>query len=325
MPRRAQSTHRIALIGALALVLPLLAADGPQDTSVATILAEHDRALVRDLAKYVREHDQASDLEQAYQALFQRLIDNDWFTEYEPLARRYLDTSPTGAARPLAQIVATMARAESGDHAQALITFRSLLQGLNDPAQEEFAVNFADALAASATRAGAYAVTRGAYEALLKQFSASPTLRQRVQAELARLDLIDKPLPDVVFKDIDGKPLRLSDLRGKFVLVDFWATWCEPCLAELPQLRAAYDQYRANGFEVIAVSLDESVKPLAEFIRDRKLPWRQVHNATCENDLVALFQIGSIPSNVLIGPDGRALRLDLRGPTLADALAALIK
>lgn len=314
---------------AAALLLPLVAtkADGPTPggSGVDRILDEHDRSLVRDLLAYLAANPRASDREQAVATVFQKAIDHDWFEDYESEAKRYLDAEPDGGSRPLAQIVVTMARARSGRFGEALASYRELIGGLGQPDQEAFAADFAETLARAATSAGEVAISRQVYEALLKQFRDSPTLRQRVGAELARLDLVGKPAPTVRVKDLDGRSLGFDEFRGRYVLVDFWATWCEPCIEEMPNVRAAYEAFRAKGFEIVAVSLDETPQPVVEFARERKLPWRQVHNATCDGDLVAAFGVSSIPATFLIGPDGTIARLDLRGEAIGKALSTLLK
>lgn len=313
----------VTLIAVMFAASPLRGDDPPR--GVSAILAENDRGLLRSLTTYITSNPKAADIEQAYATLFQRVIANDWFLDHEAIARRYLDENADGAVRPLAQIIATMARAQSGQYGEALASFKLLMQGLNDPSQEEFAVNFADALAAAATKAGDYAVTRQVYEVLIKQFGANPALGQRAGAELARLDLIGKAAPAFTAKDLDGKSLRSADLKGKYTLIDFWATWCGPCVTELPNIQSAYEKYHAKGFDVVAVSLDETPQPLVDFVKARKLPWRQVHNATSDADLVAAFRVGSIPASFLVGPDGTVIRLELRGDALEKALESLIK
>jgi peroxiredoxin len=316
----------LAVCGLLLAATALALADGPTGSkrSVVEIQAAHDRALVADLAAYIAQNPKADDLDQAYMSLFETAIQHDWFSDHEASAARYLADRPEGPVRSLAQIVMTMARAQAGNYALALGRFKELMSGLGKTEQEEFAVNFADSLATSATGACEYAVARQVYQTLLERYADSPTLRQKVAGEFARLDKIGKPAPAVVAKDVAGATFRLDSLKGKYVLIDFWATWCAPCVAELPRLRAAYDAYKDRGFEVVGVSLDESKTAVTDFVKARAIPWRQLHNASCDADMVEAFGVGTIPATFLIDPQGTVVRLELRGPALEQALAKLL-
>ncbi|MBX6311820.1 MAG: TlpA family protein disulfide reductase [Isosphaeraceae bacterium] len=302
-------------------------AEPPRGTykSAADVKAAHDRALVRDLEAYIQANPKAEDLEQAYMMLFETVIEHDWFLDTEAAAKTYLARHPEGAVVPLARIVAAMARAQAGQFAEALPIYKELIKGLDQDDQEEFASNFADSLASAAMTAGAYKVAREVYETLLERFKDHRELHDKVRDDLARLDMVGKPAPTLVVKDINGKLFRLSDLKGKYVLVDFWATWCAPCVAELPNMQAAYNKYHAQGLEIVGISLDETKDPLLDFLKARKIPWRQIHNATSGGDAVEAFGVSTIPATFLIGPDGTILRLELRGPALEKALNQLIK
>jgi peroxiredoxin len=318
----------VVLGGLLALsagLVPPVRGDGPAFASVTELQGSHDRALIRDLLAYIAAKPKAEDIDHAYMTVFEKAIEHDWFVENEEPARRYLAEFPEGAVRSLAQIVATMGRAQAGQFEAALKQFEKLMAGLGKPEQEEFAAHFTDSLAQAATTAGAYDVARQVYQMLLERYGESPNLRQKVRDDVRRLEMVGKPAPGVVVKDIKGDALRLNDLRGRYVLLDFWATWCSPCVAELPRVQAAYAKYRDGGFEVVAVSLDETKSAVIDFMRTRNLPWRQVHNASCGGDLVEAFGVGSIPATFLIDPQGTIIRLELRGPSLDQTLAKLIK
>jgi peroxiredoxin/predicted negative regulator of RcsB-dependent stress response len=297
----------------------------PAPASVAEIQAKHDRAFIQELAEYVRKNPRAADRDQAYAALFNKAIEHDWFAETEELGRQYLKSDPDGPVKALAQIVLTMARAQAGQFDLALARYRELMQGLNQNEQEEFAASFSEDLAALAITAGEFTAAREVYTSLLARFSESPNLRQKVQAELKRLDRVGKPAPAFAAEDIKGKPIRLAACRGKYVLIDFWATWCAPCVSELPRLQAAYRTYHDAGFEIIAVSLDENKTAAADFVKVRDLPWPQLHNASSSADLVDAFGVITIPATYLIDPEGTIVRLDLRGKTLDETLRRLLK
>ncbi len=258
--------------------------------------------------------------------LFNKAIEHDWFVEHEAIAVRYLTDQPDGPIQSLARIVSTMARAQAGKYAEALLRYKELMTGLGKDDQEEFAANFTETLANAATTAGEYSIARQVYETSAgARYGENPTLRQKVRDDLSRLDKVNQPAPDVAVKDVKGAALRLTDFKEKYVLVDFWATWCAPCVAELPNVQQAYAKYHDSGFEIVGISLDETKTALLDFVKARNLPWRARCITRAAGDLVEAFGVGSIPATFLIGPEGTIVRLELRGPALDKALADLIK
>ncbi len=307
------------------LSLSLSGADDPKPTGVAALLLSHDKSLVKDLSEYVTKNPKAADIDQAYMALFEKVIEHDWFLDHEGLAQTYLKERAEGGVRPLAQIISVMARARDGKFTEALAVYKALMSSLSGPDQEEFAGQFADSVANAAIAAGEYPIAKQVYQSLLKQYPDSPNLRQKIDDDLAKLDRIGKPAPRVALKDLNGSSVRVEDFKGKYVLIDFWATWCAPCVAELPNQQAAYAKYHPKGFEIVAVSLDETRQAVVDFVKTRKVPWKQIHNATSGGDMVELYGINTIPATFLVDPEGKIVRLDLRGTSLDETLAKLIK
>jgi peroxiredoxin len=312
-------------IASVLLLLPILAPGQEPAPSVAQILDRHDRNLVRDLAAYLRKNPRAEDRDQAYAALFNKAIEHDWFTEHEEMARLYLKNDPDGPVKALAQIITTMARASAGHFDEALASFKTLMNGLGKSDQEEFAASFTDTFATAALVAGEFATVREIYQTLQERFTESQTVRDKVARELSRLERIGKSAPAAEAQDLAGKAVRLESLKGKYVLVDFWATWCAPWVSDLPRLQETYRKYHGAGFEIVGVSLDETRSAVMDFVKVRKLPWTQVHNATAGADLVEAFGVSSIPASYLIDPEGNIVRLDLRSGTLDSTLVKLIK
>jgi peroxiredoxin len=143
---------------------------------------------------------------------------------------------------------------------------------------------------------------------------------QKIQATLA----VGAKFPDFQEKDLAGKPLTLSshEGKGKVVLVDFWATWCAPCVAELPNVLAAYKQYHGKGFDIVGVSLDQDQGKLAAFMKEHGVTWDQYFDGKgWDNQLALKYGVESIPATYLLDGDGLIVAKDLRGEALATELA----
>lgn len=132
--------------------------------------------------------------------------------------------------------------------------------------------------------------------------------------------------PDFSQADVDGKQVALSSYKGKYVLIDFWASWCRPCREENPNVVKAYNKYKDRNFTVLGISLDKDRAPWLKAIKDDKLDWTQLSDLKFwNNEVAAKYKIQSIPQNFLIDPSGKIIAKNLRGRDLDKQLSELIK
>ncbi len=124
----------------------------------------------------------------------------------------------------------------------------------------------------------------------------------------------------------EGKKVSLTDFRGKYVLIDFWASWCKPCRMENPNVVAAYNRYKDKGFTVLGVSMDSNKDPWVSAIKQDNLAWTHVSDLKgWGNEVGKLYNVTGIPQNFLLDKDGKIVAKDLRGEALEQKLAELIK
>lgn len=148
-------------------------------------------------------------------------------------------------------------------------------------------------------------------------------------AEAMRFQVAPKGLPFPEFpegtKDTEGKDIKIADYKGKVVMVDFWAAWCGPCMAEAPNVVKAYEKYHPKGFEIIGISLDKSKDDMEKAMKEKGMTWRQYFDGLYWQSKVGrAYGINAIPATYLVGPDGKIVTSNVRGPKLEAELGKLL-
>lgn len=135
---------------------------------------------------------------------------------------------------------------------------------------------------------------------------------------------IGSPAPDFEYPTPDGKMVGPKNYRGKVLLIDFWASWCGPCIAEIPNVIKAYEHYKDKGLEVLSVSIDKDSGEWLKAIKKTGMPWNQIIATNSGKEITNLYQFSGIPFIVLIDKEGRIVQKNLRGPALENAIKELL-
>ena len=145
------------------------------------------------------------------------------------------------------------------------------------------------------------------------------------RVEILRSVQIGQPAPDFTQNDTAGNPLTLSSLKGKYLLVDFWASWCSPCRTENPNVVEAWKKYHKKGFDILGVSLDRNRDKWIEAIDKDDLTWNHVSDLQYWSNAAAkLYGVNLIPANVLLDPEGIIIGRNLKGEDLQLELEGIL-
>jgi len=214
---------------------------------------------------------------------------------------------------------------------QRLVTFmKEYIQKSNSPAAVFYALNVAASKNAMSmndleTLAG-QASERFKEHSGLAVFKSLIAQANAANSSEAAASWINKPAPDLTMNDVNGNPVSISNFKGKYLLVDFWASWCRPCRAENPNVVTAYNKFKNKNFTILGVSLDQNKDAWVQAIKNDGLTWTHMSDLKYwESAAVSTYKFQGIPYNILIDPSGKVIAESLRGAALEQKLEEVLK
>lgn len=243
-----------------------------------------------------------------------------WEADASEAARNLLSSQASDpATQQLAREVLSLGLARQGQAAESQAAFGAFLRGirLRQPNQ---AADLAQSLALVWQLRGQPEQAKLVYEQLSGGFFLNEEIRSFAASRTARLELVGQAAPEFVDPDLANQPFSWDDARGKWTLIDFWATNCRPCLEELPRLKQRYQQFQPLGVEFLGVSFDDDTAVLQGFVTEQHIPWRQLlgRRTAEEHYLVRL-----IPCLMLVDREGKIAAVDIRPTDLSWCLTQL--
>jgi thiol-disulfide isomerase/thioredoxin len=316
---------------------------GQQPEPVGTELARIDADYQRQRARLDRERierltrlaesQKGGEAELTYLEVFRFAIATDHYADAEPAAERVIRTgATTREVAFLAQLVNIIAEADRGDYDGSMRDLKAYLAATPArpaaaaPAQTRTVLAIGEAYYRRLVRGRRFDLAREVCD-VVGDRAADPAIREHFSGYRKRLDLVGRAAPSIRGADADGAPVRLDDLKGKVVLVVFWATWCAPCVEKLPVLSRALELHAKDGFAVLGVNLDsgpDRERQVRRFVVDFGVPWPSVLNGEGESDVAAKYAVAEIPANVLVGRDGNVVTIDLQPANFMDNVAGAL-
>jgi len=302
-------------------------------TANASALVGHDslEALQKDFRErklaaldlYAKGHATAKDAADALTEAVEIAQALDRHDDVMRLADTYLKANATGDAAGSMKLARAGALNGKGDVAAAQKAYEDVQSNAGDDLNVfvEATTGLAELLVASGKKDEGVKVLNDAGEAR----SSVRGLKDHFERIAKNYELIGSEPTAMGQNDIAGKAIDLAEYKGKVLLIDFWATWCGPCMHELPNVIAAYEKYHSKGFEILGVSLDEDRAAFDKCIEEKKMSWRHHYDGNgWKNEIAQAYGVQSIPATYLVGPDGKVLAVGLRGDKLDKELGRLL-
>lgn len=329
-----------------ALTVPAMAQEPPATTPSARSAAieeldrkygeqfrELHRRQISELAA-LAGNSQGAEAEAADRRLFALAIEQNLCREAQDEAARCLKAGASARdVRALAALVQALARADRGQYGQILVDWKELLKSAQGE-KVEVALAVGEATLQRLIHDGRYEVARDLCD--LACAGESPAeVRDHFASRKVRLDQVGKPAPAIAGKDVDGRSVTAADLRGKVVLVEFWATWCPPCVAAIPHLQELERRYGEQGLVILGVSVDamhedvresnHALNAVRRFLVRHGVTWTNLMSGEGPADFARAFGVEEVPVNFLVGREGKVIAVEQSGEALDRTIAEAIQ
>lgn len=288
------------------------------------ILDEATRATFEKVSTYVAANPEAGDVERAYRWLLATSLEHQLESEALPIATAYAERAGADpATKGIADQVITFGLAKSGKVDEAVQRFSAQLRFARFQSGGAL-IEFGRRLATQLQMVRDFAAARAVYRAIADKFFLNVDVRRLCENKIAKIDLIGQAAPEFGVADSAGDTVELTTLQGKVVLIDFWATNCPPCIAEMPNLKQLYSEYQDDGFEIVGVSLDADNGIVEQFTDRADIPWRMVVDKADVDGLRQQYLVPTIPALYIVDKVGRIHQFDVRGHDLRATVESLL-
>lgn len=287
------------------------------------ILTEQNNLTFDQVKTYIDNHSEASDVDKAYEWLFTRARKNGGEAKALPYANRYLKRSNQKSdLKDIAAEVRLLGLAKTNQWDDALWEWDRQLSRvrLPRPGQNRKMTDLADALTIQAQLAGKPEIAQNVYKQLARTLFLNPVITTHCKNKRAKLDLIGHPAPKLSLEDLDGRAIDLADDQDRWVLLDFWATNCPPCVQAIPAWKNLQKQFQPQRFEMIGISLDEKANTIRAFQKQHNIKWTQALSRSDAHRTRKRYHVDQIPSAILINPAGQVVLIDPQPAHVAEFL-----
>lgn len=307
--------------------------------------AELDRKKLADLAA-LAQRQTGLDAEASYRAVFDLAVGRNLYSEAEPTARAYLGRELGEHENyALAASIVLIMQAERGEFGKSLAELKEFLKRRATAAVADeqrltapLVCAVGEAYLQRLVRGGRFEIAREVCSLISESGHPDAVIKDYFAHRLARFEMVGKSAMIFEGTDVDGKQVRLADYKGKVVLIDFWASWAPPCVAEFAQLRELYHTYRDQGFVVIGVNLDSLGQDMSGKKPDPKevlslVRWFLLHHRAAWPNILGdsaqaaakSYGVADVPARFLIGRDGIVSSVELHGEPLSRAVETGVK